>query len=967
MSVIKISNFGGLAPSVSPRELGLDRAQTNSNLFPATTEFRPYAADRDIGYATGVTNPTTIYKQTRIAAGGAFATETQGWKVSASLINYVKGPIDDDLTERTYYSYNDGATAPRVFDVNAVDKPLGVTPPSAAPTVTLTRGDKYTIDEDTAARNRIPAEVKTAILGAATETLLGDVVPTLTAGNVDGWLYKDVVVTNGNPATQPGEYIYCILMTSTTAGYVVPSDQNWALAPELRGRQVVYGTYNYWAVPMMVRASGWSVNGTTLTSSLKNINNPDPDFVRTVTTGYTGATPTKQLAPDTTCSAISSFVVNTYAATSDPQASHIEELNRAQAAVVTAVREYVIATPQVASVKNFYSTFSNVSAYLTSAIAGFADQVCNMYMGQISYFTGAVYTASEVTTLRTALIALFPSTFTVAGVGSNTLMNFTGTNGALAINSANVRSGVDGALTARITAALPTHTAYERQAYKNAILAELDRAILPALFVAVSDQTMKSMFPTSWPSVSDPADRLRTVLQRISELRAACLTVVEDYNRHNREMLYLIDGMFDRDIAPYMPTPRAAVLENRAYVTTWVTTWLEESAPSDVSAFLEDVDPEVDTCTVTKPANTIAGELQVGWRLYRSNSGSNGTDFQLVVPDKTETGAVYSGDTFLYFATSLASYPDTKPGYKLGEAVPTPIWLKPEAKLKGLVGMANGILAGFFDNVVCFCESFRPYAWPEEYQLTTRSPIVGMEAVGTSLFVVTRGSPHLFSGTDPSSISAVEIPSTQSCVSQRSIAALESGIIYASPDGLCFFSQQGVEVITYGLFSRDDWTALVPSSIVAAYHDGVYHFTYTGNGGGSYAVDLNSKKLVSTDISGSAFFVDKATDTMYFATGTTIKAVFGSASKRTGTYRSGKLNMLRHQPLAWLKVFGDFSSSVTVKWYGDGVLRHTATVTSTDAVRLPPGRYLEHEVEVVTASRVTQVVLCSTTEELQAV
>ena len=48
---------------------------------------------------------------------------------------------------------------------------------------------------------------------------------------------------------------------------------------------------------------------------------------------------------------------------------------------------------------------------------------------------------------------------------------------------------------------------------------------------------------------------------------------------------------------------------------------------------------------------------------------------------------------------------------------------------------------------------------------------------------------------------------------------------------------------------------------------------------------------------------------------------------------------------AWLSVESDFEYPVTVRWFGDGQIRYTATVLTRGPVRLPPGRWLEHEVE----------------------
>ena len=50
-----------------------------------------------------------------------------------------------------------------------------------------------------------------------------------------------------------------------------------------------------------------------------------------------------------------------------------------------------------------------------------------------------------------------------------------------------------------------------------------------------------------------------------------------------------------------------------------------------------------------------------------------------------------------------------------------------------------------------------------------------------------------------------------------------------------------------------------------------------------------------------------------------------------------------------------------------GQLQHTARFTDLQPQRLPPGRWVEHQVEIEGAARVTSVVLCSTTEELSSV
>ena len=198
------------------------------------------------------------------------------------------------------------------------------------------------------------------------------------------------------------------------------------------------------------------------------------------------------------------------------------------------------------------------------------------------------------------------------------------------------------------------------------------------------------------------------------------------------------------------------------------------------------------------------------------------------------------------------------------------------------------------------------------------------------------------------------------------MVSVDNGALYASPDGICFADASGVQVVTQGLFTREDWQKLTPSSIIAAQHDGVYYFLYSGNGGGAYGLDFTAKKLVSLDINGSALYVDKFTDKLYVSSGTTLKALFSGAGRRTAVYKTGVFTLPKQTPCAWLQVFSDFSSTVTVKWYGDGVLRHTHTPTSIEPLRLPAGRYLEHEIEITSAARITSVAMAGTTLELQA-
>jgi hypothetical protein len=413
------------------------------------------------------------------------------------------------------------------------------------------------------------------------------------------------------------------------------------------------------------------------------------------------------------------------------------------------------------------------------------------------------------------------------------------------------------------------------------------------------------------------------------------------------------------------------VIDDRFYIATFVTDWGEESEPSEVSdLFTLD---QNDTISIPLPATTtgetFAARNITKWRVYRTNVGYNTTSFQFV-------------DELPVATTSM---PDTKKASELGEVCPTITWLQPPYRvdasstayplptsganpyLRGLVGMPNGIMAAFFDNTVAFCEPYVPYAWPVEYQISTEFPIVGLGVFGQTLFVGTTGNPYFISGADSASMSAQKLDSNQACVSRKSIAVVEGGALFASPDGLCVASNNGVQVISAGLYTREDWQALSPGTMFAADHENIYYLFYNNGTKGCLAFDLVSKKLGRVELQADAVFVDRITDTMYVANGTSISAVFGAGTRRTGKWKSGVLNVPAPTGFAWLKVLGDQSAPVpvTVRWYGDGVLRYTATVTSITPVRLPAGKYTDHEVEIESMARVTSLVLTSSTAELQ--
>jgi hypothetical protein len=204
LSVIRIKAFGGLVPRSHARELPDDAAQTATNLEAGTREFRPLAEDTTVVSPSGVTDPVTIWRLQRNADGSlnTVFTSSSNWRVSARETSAAKGQLNDDLTDRHYYTYNDAAEPPRWLDATGKDRQLGVPAPTSAPTVVVNEVDEYTPEDRNADLEATRTEVLNAIRTYATAVWRGATHPgTATTG------YTDRTTALGFDPEDPGQKV----------------------------------------------------------------------------------------------------------------------------------------------------------------------------------------------------------------------------------------------------------------------------------------------------------------------------------------------------------------------------------------------------------------------------------------------------------------------------------------------------------------------------------------------------------------------------------------------------------------------------------------------------------------------------------------------------------------------------------------------------------------------------------------
>lgn len=291
-------------------------------------------------------------------------------------------------------------------------------------------------------------------------------------------------------------------------------------------------------------------------------------------------------------------------------------------------------------------------------------------------------------------------------------------------------------------------------------------------------------------------------------------------------------------------------VEDRAYITTFVSTFgslKEESGSSPAALATGNANG---TWTVSGFTAPPAGAYNITHRnIYRSLAGSQAVSYLFVAQ-------IPIADT---------SYADTKTSASLGLPITTLGFAPPPAGLQGLVAMPNGMLVGFVDNTVWFCEPYLPHAWPAKYSLSVGAKIIGLGVYNNTLVVCTNSNPILISGNAPGAMSQETSPMVQPCVSKRSITYDQYGVLYASPFGLVGIGPGMQDVVSKSLYTGDEWTLLNPSSLTGVLYNNSYiGFYETQTKRASIVLTRgDTPPLVTYDFPASAAFVEASTGKVF--------------------------------------------------------------------------------------------------------
>ncbi len=279
----------------------------------------------------------------------------------------------------------------------------------------------------------------------------------------------------------------------------------------------------------------------------------------------------------------------------------------------------------------------------------------------------------------------------------------------------------------------------------------------------------------------------------------------------------LVLGIPPPSVAPgVVPAGGTGVTETRAYVYTWVSAYGEEGAPS--------------------PPTVVTGKVDDTWAItLTAPTGSDTTDRVLDKTNIYRTVTSSAGVASYYFVAQLPiatlAYDDTIPDDQVINAgtLESTDYAPPPAGLQGLAALPNGILCGWLDNEIWFCEPYKPHAWPAKYQISTEYDIVAMVGAGQTLIIGTQAFPYYATGISPDHMTLQRIPAAEPCLSRGSMVGSAFGAFYASPNGLIFVNALGqIAYPTRDTISKAAWQSLLDLRVLrAALLNGAY-FVYCG-------------------------------------------------------------------------------------------------------------------------------------------
>ena len=428
--------------------------------------------------------------------------------------------------------------------------------------------------------------------------------------------------------------------------------------------------------------------------------------------------------------------------------------------------------------------------------------------------------------------------------------------------------------------------------------------------------------------------------------------------------------------------------ESRSYVYTRVSSFGEEGPPSD-------------------PSTVVTGKIDDTWAVTIPAVGGDATDRDLTLTRIYRTITSDQGIATYFFVTELPIatllYNDTQTSavVVLNEQLTSQEYDPPPTDLVGMVSMPNGMVIGWRENELWFCEPYRPHAWPASYQISTEFNVVGIGVFGQTAVIATTGVPYVCTGVHPSSMSLVRLSGLpEPCLSQGSVVSAPEGVYYASPAGLVLVGPSSGAVATAKLVSKKRWQDLIVMANINAAMIQRAYIAYAGASLGAFestAFEETAFELVDFDDTLGGFMVDMEDSRVAFTSLLSTLPTFNvfkdpwtnevliirdggvyqldlTSDQAHGDYfwRSKVYHMKKITNFGAAKIFyeaptGIGSPATTLRVYGDGALIHTVTLPASGTMfRLPAGaQYDFYQFELEGNQLITAAHFATTPKELK--
>lgn len=307
-----------------------------------------------------------------------------------------------------------------------------------------------------------------------------------------------------------------------------------------------------------------------------------------------------------------------------------------------------------------------------------------------------------------------------------------------------------------------------------------------------------------------------------------------------------------------------------------------------------------------------------------------------------------------------------------GAEMATTLTMPPVADMKGACLTSYGYMVGFAGHTVYCSDIYMYHSWPSVYARPCKYEILRVFPAPEGAYVLTTGGPYLLVGSDPNNTQLVEVQTDDICLSASAICDLGGAVAYASQNGVCLLSSEGVRRISDTIFNHLEWAKIGAASLRFIRHTTQivmlgpqsYIFSFTGD---------ETKWIRSSLTARVAFSDDEKGHMMYNSGNTLVK--FDSNPSVAGPYewRSPRLDLASPLPLNCWRIKAEDFSELSFKVLVDGYVvqdwLRLPAAEDTDGFmygRLPPYRQGRGvEVWFKGTSQLTSFLLASSFKEMK--